>query len=291
MSRHSKPLETRLAVQQLHELPALSMSAQKFLDVVQNPELNIRDLAEIIEQDPALLARIIGVANSAYFAYPQPITSVDEAIINVLGLDTTKSLALGIIFSGPFDATRCEGFDLQQFWLESIFTATLAGSLAALIDDAAAHYPGEAYMAGLLHRIGLLAMVHLYPRQVSKVVQKCQGSCDPVMRQSLEQGVLEVNHAEVGGWLARKWHLPPVVVAVMEHYSDPQYCGDERALVTLVGFAARWAAAAVNLAEDDDYPCLSELQALNVDIARAGKKLAQVALRLDELRELAKLFA
>ena len=112
--------EARLAVQKLHELPAMSQNAQKFLDAVQNPDIELSELAAIIEQDPALMARIIGVANSAYFAYPEPIITAEEAIIQVLGLDTTKSLALSIILSGPFDATRCRGFHLQHFWLESI---------------------------------------------------------------------------------------------------------------------------------------------------------------------------
>jgi hypothetical protein len=80
------------------------------------------------------------------------------------------------------------------------------------------------------------------------------------------------------------------VVLVMERYSDINFRGDHWQLVQLVGFAAHWAAAAVNSAEDEEYPCLSELQLLNIDIAQAGKKLARVALRLDELRGLAKLF-
>jgi HD-like signal output (HDOD) protein len=286
-----KPLETRLAVQQLQELPAMSASAQRILDALQDPEIEISELAAIIEQDPALLARIIGVANSAYFAYPEPVTSADEAIIHVLGLDTTMSLALGIVFSGPFDASRCRGFDLQQFWLESIFSATLAQSLAPLSASELKLHPGQAYMAGLLHRIGQLVLVHLYPQEFSGVITQCQRSCDLQSRLQMEQEVLQVDHAEVGGWLARKWHLPQMVIEVMEHYSDVAYRDDEWPLVQLVGFAARWAAAAVHGGEDDDPPCLSELQPLGVDIAKGGKKLAQVALRLDDLRELAKQFA
>jgi HD-like signal output (HDOD) protein len=291
VAHQSNTDETRLAVQKLHELPAMSMNAQKFLTAVQNPEIKISELAGIIEQDPALLARIIGVANSAYFAYPEPIATAEQAIIQVLGLDTTKSLALSIILSGPFDATHCRGFHLEQFWLESVFTATLAQSLVPLLGSNAPSLTGMAYLAGLLHRIGLLAMVHLYPERVGEVIDACQQSCSPAARQQLEHSQLQMDHAEVGGWLGRKWHLPEEVVLVMEHYSDPCYRGDHWQLVQLVGFAARWAAAAVNRAEDEEYPCLSELQPLDVDIAPAGKRLARVALRLDELRELAKLFS
>ena len=268
----------------------MSVSARKILDALQDPEIEISKLAAIIEQDPALLARIVGVANSAYFAYPEPVTSAEEAIIHVLGLDTTMSLALGIVFSGPFDASRCNGFNLQQFWLESIFSATLAQSLTPLLATELKPHPGQAYMAGLLHRIGQLVIVHLYPQELSGLIDLCQHSCDPQSRLQMEHSELQVDHAEVGGWLARKWHLPPMVIEVMEHYSDVAYRDGEWPLVQLVGFAARWAAAAVNNAEDEDYPCLSELQPLGVDIAMAGKKLAQVALRLDELRELAKQF-
>jgi len=284
-------LEARLEVQKLNELPAMSLVVHQFLAAIEDADIGIGHLANIIEKDPALLGRIIGVANSAYFSPPEPVTTAEDAIFKVLGLNTTKSLTLGIILSGPFDASRCPRFPLDLFWLECIFTATLAQSLAALIRLEEKPSPSEAYLAGLLHKIGLLALVHLYPETMNAVIGKRQECCSPHELQRLEQEALRTDHAEVGAWLARKWHLPLMIVQVMENYLDPEYRGVHWQLVHLLGFCSRWAAAAVHNGNDEDYPCLSELELLGIDVAPAGKQLGKVALQLDELRLLAREFA
>ena len=284
-------LEARLEVQKLNELPAMSLVAQQFLAAAADTTVEISQFAQIIERDPVLLARIIGVANSAYFSCPEPVTTAEDAIFKVLGLQTTKSLVLGIILSGPFDASRCPGFRMSDFWLECIFTATLAQSLAPLITIANKPEASEAYLAGLLHKIGLLALVHLYPEIMEKVITGRKKCCNPSELQQLEQESLSVTHSEVGSWLARKWHLPLMIVNVMGNYLNQDYRGAHWPLATLVGFSARWGAAAVNSGSDEDYPCLSELEALGIDIAHAGKMLGKVALKLEALRELAHEFA
>jgi HD-like signal output (HDOD) protein len=284
-------LEARLEVQKLNELPAMSLVVHQFMQAIQDVDVGIDHLAHIIEKDPALLARIIGVANSAYFSPPEPVTSAEDAIFKVLGVNTTKSLALGIILSGPFDASRCPDFPLDDFWLECIFTATLAQSMAGLIRLNEAPSPGEAYLAGLLHKIGLLALVHLYPDTMNTVSGKRKDTCSPAELLRLEQEALQTDHAEVGAWLARKWHLPHLIVQVMENYLEPTYRGTHWPLVQLIGFCSRWAASAVHNGTDDDYPCLSELELLGIDIAHAGKQLGKVALQLDDLRLLANEFA
>ena len=284
-------LGARLEVQKLNELPAMSLVAQQFLAAVSDTDVEISHFAHIIERDPALLARIIGVANSAYFSYPETVTNAEDAIFKVLGLQTTKSLVLGIILSGPFDASRCPGFRINDYWLECIFTATLAQSLTPLIDGVSKPEPSEAYLAGLLHKIGLLALVHLYPETMQKVIGGRKRCCSPQELQELEYAELSVTHSEVGSWLARKWHLPLLIVDVMGNYLKPDYRGGHWPLAVLVGFCARWAAAAVHSGPDEEYPCLTELEVLGVDIAHAGKKLGKVALKLEELRHLAQEFA
>jgi HD-like signal output (HDOD) protein len=284
-------LEARLEVQKLNELPAMSLVAQQFLAAIADSNTEISQLAHIIERDPALLARIIGVANSAYFSCPEPVTTAEEAIFKVLGLQTTKSLVLAIILSGPFDAGRCPDFHVEKFWLESIFTATLAQNMAPLIAAEDKPSAGEAYLAGLLHKIGLLAMVHLYPGTMQQVFAELRHCCNAQELQQREFARLAVNHSEVGSWLSRKWHLPTLIVDVMGNYLNPHYDGAYRSLVQLVGFCSRWATAAVYEGSDEEYPCLSELQAVGIDVAHAGKKLGKVALKLEELRDLARHFS
>jgi HD-like signal output (HDOD) protein len=286
-------LEMRLEVMKLNELPAMSVVAEQFLRAIDDDECTIRQLAQIIEQDPAILARLVGVANSAYFSPVEPVNTAHDAIFKVLGLNTSKSLVLSIILSGPFDLSRCPDFPINNFWLESVCTATLTQAMAPLIKVKPQPLAGTPYLAGLLLRIGLLAMVHVYPQQMTKVLSQLreEAICNPLRLKVLEQDGVGVDHAVVGGWLARKWHLPGVAGLVMEHYLEPDYRGDDWPLVILTAFCARWAATAVHGGSEEDYPSLSELDVLGVDIAQAATKLGTVALRLDELRQLAQAFA
>ena len=210
MDAANPALSARLEVQKLHELPPLPLVVDRFLAAIQNPHTELGEFASLIEQDPALLARIIGVANSAYFATPQPVTRAEEAILRVLGYETTKGLVLSIILSGPFDPRRCPTFNVERFWLESIFTATLAQSLAPLATCATPPLGGEAYLAGLLHKIGLLALVHICPEQMTGVIGRLGQHADLSARVAEERRALQIDHCEVGGWTTSSSSRPTV---------------------------------------------------------------------------------
>lgn len=278
-------VETRLEIQKLNELPPLSPVVNQFMSAVQDDDIGLGDLAHIIEQDPALLARIIGLANSAYFGSPERVTSAEDAIIKVLGLNTTKSIALSIVLSGPFDASRCPSFDAERYWLSAVFCASVCQRLAPLIRSSDAPSPSEAYLGGMIYNLGLLALVHLYPEAMRGVFDALNEEMESQMLASLEQEALGVNHLEVGGWLGRKWHLPEAVVVVMENRLRSDYQGVHHSLVGLVAYAAALAKHVVF--QVGERPEMAQLDALGVTSKRAGEIIEQQIERIDELRELA----
>lgn len=236
---HLNANEARLEIQKLHALPPVSLVVRQFLEAVQDPKIEVRRLAAIIEQDPALLARMVGLANSAYYGYPEPVVTAEEAIFKVLGLNTAKNLALSIVLSGPLDAGRCHQFRLDRYWAQAMSVAIFAKRLAAFVAEESRPSPGDAYLGGLLHNIGLLALVHLFPEAMSEVL--AEGECDPKALVERERQIIGTDHCDVGGWLARKWQLPPHIVAVLEHHLQQDYSGEHGPLVRLVNGALRWA--------------------------------------------------
>ena len=94
--------------------------------MVADDRFSLEDLALVINQDPGLSARILGLANSAYFGQTNPILTVEDAIIRVLGLNMVKSLAVSIAVSGVFDSSACRSFDLHEYWSHSLSIAMLA---------------------------------------------------------------------------------------------------------------------------------------------------------------------
>jgi len=198
-------------VQQLKQLPALSTTVTQLLTMLSDVDLEIDDLARVIEQDPALTARIIGLANAAYFAQPRPITSVTEAIIRVLGLQMVKTLSLSIALCGAFDTSRCAGFKLDEYWFRAFGSAQLARKLILRMDAKDRLDVDEVYLTALLYEIGVLVLVHEFPQEYALVVAGL--SQDPGLdAEALEQRHIGISSREAGEWLTDRWHLPHFVV-------------------------------------------------------------------------------
>lgn len=280
--------DARLEIQKLHELPPLPAFAAEFLRVVDDPGVEVRQLAHLIEQDPALLARIIGLANSAYFGLRHPVTDAEEAIFKVLGIATTKSLALGIVLSGPFDASRTPGFGLERYWFISVAAASLAQRLADALPEKTRPAPGAAYLCGLLHGIGKLALVHLYPAAMEQVFTHPEFDEQSVT--ALERKVLGVDHLQVGGWLARKWHLPPQVVAAIEHHENADYKGGHATEARLTGVSVELASR-LEAGEQELQSFTRSAPGLSIAPARMEALIAEAIEDRDDLAAMAELLA
>lgn len=140
------------------ELPPLPVAAQRLLAMMDDDEVEIETLAEVIELDPALTARIIGLSRSAFFGDGSRIHSVRDAIVRVLGLNLVRSLALSMSLSGVFSTRRVPSFDLQRYWCTALLTGHLARLLTPYLAACSEIEPDSSYLAGLLHSIGYLPM-------------------------------------------------------------------------------------------------------------------------------------
>lgn len=283
--KDDRPRQARLEIQKLNELPAISLVAREFLAAVQDPDLEVRQMARILERDPGLLGRIIGVANSAYFGLPEPVVTAEEAIFKVLGLNMARNLALSIILSGPFDASRCPGFALDRYWSHAMTVALLAQRLAPAMRVTPRPSAGDAYLAGLLHSIGLLALVHLFPRAMNDVFRA--RPTDTEGQLALEREIVGADHCDVGGWLARKWRLPHHIVAVVERHMEQGCRGEHHVLVTLIHHAVRWVDAQDNGSEAP----LPDMSDCGLDAAAVQQATADIGARHEQIRQLSRVLA
>ncbi|PLX59551.1 MAG: HDOD domain-containing protein [Sedimenticola selenatireducens] len=221
---------------QVKHLPPLSTTAAKLLEAISDDEIDLKALAAIIEMDPGLAARIVGLANSAYFAQPSPVYSVEEAIIRVLGLNMVKSLALGISVAGAFNLEKCPVFDLPGYWYKALACGQLVRSLAVMVPLARRPDPAALYLGGLFHNLGALLLAHVlgeaYAGALSRAVQ------EPAERLlDIERERLGIDHREAGAWLAERWHLPAAIVAMMGQLGDGDYSGTYQTEVDLLNCA------------------------------------------------------
>ncbi|HKZ18279.1 MAG TPA: HDOD domain-containing protein [Geobacteraceae bacterium] len=233
--------EIRQRIRLLQELPPLPVMAQKILSL-SNDDTDIKELADTIEKDPCLSARLLGLANAAYFGWPGGVRTMYDAIYKVLGLKMVKSLAIGLILGGTFRADKCKNFSIQQYWFTAVATALMTQNLLPHISSEFRNNLDNIYLDGLLHNLGLPVLVHLFPLEMEQVFSLAGARSDRPVNECAKE-VLAIDTCQAGGWLARKWHLPEDIICVIDHHKNCGYRNDFWPIVLLVGYCARSAKA------------------------------------------------
>lgn len=229
-------------VAQVEDLSATAPSVVKLLGLLNDEEIDNAAVVQIVRADAVLTAKLLALANSAFFASPRPIESCDEALF-YLGHDQVHRLALAIGLGGVMNR-KAAGYamDEGEFWRHSLLSAKAAEFLAG-----AAPYVADAplaYTAALLHDIGKLVLNQfLAPESqvaVARVIEE-RGEAGV----SAEQSILKTNHAEVGALLLRKWTLPHPIIEAVQYHHIPQIAPTAKlsALLALADGVAHFAAS------------------------------------------------
>ena len=229
-------MDTRLRalLAQPQHLPAMPALVQSLIDSFAREDVALGEISRLISTDPGLSAKLLRLANSAFFRAAGGIGSVDNAL-KMLGLKMARNLVIGSGLTAAFKAAP--GMDIQQFWRYGLATACIARWLAKQ-----ARQDSElAFMVGLLHGIGQFTMRAGMPEDM----QRIDPDVHPLdaRRAPAEQAALGFDHAEVGAELARLWHFPEVIVQGIGGVPQPLQARPESPLAALVHLAA-WRARA-----------------------------------------------
>ncbi|MDH5585813.1 MAG: HDOD domain-containing protein [Nitrospirota bacterium] len=187
-------------------LPILSPLASKILKMCQDQETAASKLAEVIAQDPGMVAQILFMANSAYYGGARhKVTSILQGV-NLLGFTTIANLALSFCFYRlikDIKETATTGFDHVQFWRRSIFASMAARAIGKHLGHADTEIM---FLAALLQDIGILALNEVATEEFLLIQEHPLESHAALNGFELEH--LGVDHAQVGAWLAQQWELP-----------------------------------------------------------------------------------
>lgn len=210
----------RLA-QSISALPPLPATAQEILTCFGDEFIDADKVTAVVEGDPGICAKLLGLSNSAYFGLAEPVNSIGEAISRVLGVDTVRSLVLAMAIQRSFDRTRCPAFNTERFWMQSLSTAECCKKLAGLDSDADDDVRDLAYSAGLCHNLGLLALVHLEPARTNAVLVAHRDTAEPNSLASLFDDELSTDHKIMTAEVARNWSLPDPMVHAYQFRAFP----------------------------------------------------------------------
>lgn len=276
-----KPLYKDLIA--VDSIPPLPATAATLLVMIADPDVEIEALALVIERDPPLSARLLGVANSAFYAPPRPVMTIKDAIVRVLGLHMVRNMALGMALAGGLSTAACPRFDLTAYWVMALGTADLANGMARAATLPEAPDPDAAYMVGLLHNLGELLLVHLRPAEMDEALRRL-GEDPSSSLVEHERALIGTDHWAAGAFLARHWQLPPIIAASIERFDDDGEPRDGREMIHLVRAARCWLAGVVAGQTDPMY-------VPGVDEAFCERRSTEFPDRYDALRVLARSMA
>ena len=279
--------ELRLKIQRQKELPTLSPDVQRVLTSCDKHDISATELALVLSESPTIAARILGLANSAFFGQQGRIHSVLEAI-SVLGMVTVKSVSIGLVLSGVFRTDRCPHFSIERYWVSTIMTAVMSNALRAYVRKELRPSSDSLYMAGLLHNLGLLVLVHLYPAQIDTALAAYGENPGRELGDHIHDH-LELDHYEAGIWLGSKWHLPEDMLLVMKYHYDRSYRGEHWPLVLLEGICAKWGNQ-ILYGQGEINPETEALLALGISPDKADKVREEMRNKLDAIKESASSF-
>ena len=278
----------RQEIQRLKQLPNLSPNVQRLLDCCGNPDVSQTELAGVLSESPTIAARLLGLSNSAFFGQQGRVHSLTHAI-SVLGLITVRSVAVSLSLSGMFKVKHCPHFKAETYWCTSIMTALMANEINGDIQAASRPAADSVYMAGLLHNIGLLAMVQLYPGEMELAFTAYEENPERNLGEYVKDR-LDATQYQAGVWVGSKWHLPEDILLVMEYHYDRNYRGKHWQLVLLEGLCASWASQIIN-GWDEPSPETESLAALGLPKERIDALWKQMKNRLKSIQEISSLFA
>ncbi len=177
-------------------------------------------MEKVIERDPAITAKVLRVANSAYYG-SQNVSTVGRAIA-FLGMNAIRSLVVGVAFQQMVSGRQqSQRFVKVEYWRHCLAAATAGRILGRIRLPSKAE---ELYCAGMMHDVGMLVLERFMPSDFDIVLEMAATKLIPLHEAETE--VLGFNHAEVGALLARKWNLAPLVHNALRYHHEPVMDGD-----------------------------------------------------------------
>jgi len=203
-----------------------------FVQTGDNSMASLEDIGETLSKDQGLTARILSLANSAYYGLQAEVQSVPRAAA-VLGLSEIRNIVLALGVNGLTKAyTLPEDFDLDGYWQHQFFVATVAKELSRMTEMGV---PANLFTAGLLHDVGKLITALKRPDEWQAIQELAEA--DELAESEAEDEYWGLDHAVVGSLVLKSWDLPAALVEPVNWHHSPALAPDYSNTATLIGLA------------------------------------------------------
>lgn len=196
-------------------LPSPPGIALEIIRLNQRDDIDIDELAKVVSRDPAIVAKMLRMANSSSFGRPGQVTDIRQAVMT-LGLRSVNLLALSFSLASYSKGDSRLNFDYKEYWTSSAVMTTAAKVLAARYLP---HFGDEAFLASILCDFGQLILAECAPKEYRPVLNRLSKSRGEL--HEIESNILGLNHGQLGGRLLAEWGLPPLICSAICLHHDP----------------------------------------------------------------------
>ena len=199
-------------IKTLVSFPEVFLQLQELIDT---PTATLSQCAAVVEKDPAIAAKVLGLANGAFYGSRTRVETLTRAV-NILGMTQLHDLVLATSAIRMFRKVAQRVPNMDQFWRQSILCGLLAKTLAekCLLQDAE-----RIFLQGLLHDIGHLVLYMVMPNQIRQIMDIAKTRDEPEF--VTERRLLGFDYGDVGEALMRAWRLPPSIQETVRFHIEP----------------------------------------------------------------------
>jgi HD-like signal output (HDOD) protein len=264
------------------DLPTLPLIALQVGRLASNPLTGMSEIVRIIRNDPPLTAKILRVANSAFYGMPRRIESLNMALV-VLGMRELNNLVTCITVLKTFPPqSGSHEFDRRAFWEHSAGTGEIARVIATRLH---LRLHGVEFTAGLLHDVGKIIFdQNLHAEFIQALTLMAE---EKIPSAAAERRTIGLDHAEIGSWLAENWSLPPTITEAIRYHHQPHLAPEFASLTAVVRLADLFTTALLDeskrvlvndeLVHDPSWDVLARQnpEIINLDIVRFAEELEE----------------
>ncbi|MFH1861256.1 MAG: HDOD domain-containing protein, partial [bacterium] len=163
---------------QISGLPALPAIAAQLIEAVDDPKSTAQSLANLVSSDPALAARLLKLANSAYYGFPRTVGTAHQAVV-LLGFEVVRDLCLSVLITDCFFVSDNDiPLNMEAFWNHALTSAVCC---RMIMRATRGKTPGEGFIAGLVHDIGKLLLAKYFPNEYRQLLKEVQIEKQPLL--------------------------------------------------------------------------------------------------------------
>jgi HD-like signal output (HDOD) protein len=219
-------------VSRIHELPPLPTLVTRALDMLSDPDMDIKEVEKVIGKDQSLVTKLIKISNSALYGGLQRVESINQALAR-LGAKTTKSLILSASMQTYFFSSNPG----MKTWGQFLWQHAAECGMAARRIARAVKYdePEKAFVGGVLHDIGKLVLL-LVDADTYRQIQNL-GKRESLCDHEAERKILQTDHMEIGELLMEKWKMPSSAKACVKYHHNVESAEKDGDLAGIVAYA------------------------------------------------------